>query len=398
MTTPLRILVISNFYPPQVLGGYERSIADFSRLLHHRGHTVLVLTSDTPQFSASHTSQYPDPKVDRCLTLMAEWAADGAQWLEHDRVIALNQQNQCTLQQQIQAFQPNVCLAGNLDGLQVETEILEVLLGAQIPVAHYIMNGSLGYAWELTPQQSTFCFLTCSDWLTRKLASSNYPTHSTRTIYPGADVEAFYQSELPPRDRLRIAYASLVAPYKGTDVLLEALSLLHNAGVDFEATIAGGTFVPEFAEALKEFVVAEGMQAKVRFTGVLSRQELIELYKTHNVLAFPSRFEEPFGISQIEAMAAGLTLVTSGTGGAREIVSVSGQDGLLFESENPLDLADVLAALPIEPERWAAIAACGQQRAMTEFSQTKAVEQLEQVLYHLMLQPWTPQVPQSSLH
>ena len=392
MTTPLRILVISNLYPPQVLGGYERSIADFSRLLQHRGHEVLVLTSDASQYSASHISQYADPTVDRCLTLMAEWSATGTQWLEHDRVMILNQQNQHTLQQQIQAFQPHICLAGNLGGLQVKTEILEVLLGAQIPVAHYVMNGSPGYAWELTPQRSTFCFLTCSNWLTRKLASSNYPTHSTRTIYPGADVEAFYQAELPPRDRLRIAYASLVAPYKGTDVLIEALSLLHDAGVEFEATIAGGTFVPEFAEALKEFVAAEGMQSKVQFTGVLSRQELMELYKTHNVLAFPSRFEEPFGISQIEAMAAGLTLVTSGTGGAGEIVAVSGQDGLLFESENPLDLADVLAALPADPERWGTIAANGQQRALTEFSQTKAVEQLEQALLDLILQQSSPTV------
>ena len=67
MTPPLRILVITNLYPPQVLGGYERSIADFARLLQHRGHTVLVLTSDTPQFSASHVSLYPDPPVDRCF-------------------------------------------------------------------------------------------------------------------------------------------------------------------------------------------------------------------------------------------------------------------------------------------------------------------------------------------
>jgi glycogen synthase len=384
MTTQLRILVISNLYPPQVLGGYERSIADFSRLLHHRGHEVLVLTSDTPQFSASHTSQYPDPPVDRCLSLMGGWSTQGTQWFEYDRIRAGTQQNQDTLRQQIQAFQPDVCLAGNLDFLQVETELLKLLLAAEISVAHYVMNANPGYPWDQAPQQAAFCFLTCSNWVTQQLAAANYPVASTRTLYPGADVEAFYQAELPPRDRLRIAYASLVAPYKGADVLIEALSLLHDAGVEFEATIAGGTFVPEFAAALEEFVTAEGMQSKVKFTGALSRQELIELYKTHNVLAFPSRFEEPFGISQIEAMAAGLTLVTSGTGGAGEIVAVSGQDGLLFESENPLDLADVLAALPADPERWRTIAVNGQQRAMTEFSQTKAVEQLEQVFQDLV--------------
>lgn len=41
----VRILLLSNLYPPQSIGGYERAIADYARLLHKRGHEVLVLTS-----------------------------------------------------------------------------------------------------------------------------------------------------------------------------------------------------------------------------------------------------------------------------------------------------------------------------------------------------------------
>ncbi len=384
MTTPLKILVITNLYPPQVLGGYERSIADFARLLQHRGHTVLVLTSDTPQFSASHTSLYPDPPIERCLLLMGEWSSQGSRWFDHQRVADVRQQNQAILKHHLEHFQPDVCLAGNLDFVQTQAESLALLLSHQVPVAHYVMNARSGYDPEHTPRSSLYHFITCSDWVTASLQASGYPAATAQTIYPGADVDAFYQAELPPRDRLRIAYASLVAQYKGADVLVEALSLLHAAGIEFTATIAGGTFQPEFADALKQFVESEGLQEAVHFPGALSRQELIQLYKNHNVLVFPSRFEEPFGISQIEAMAAGLTLVTSGTGGAREIVEEHGKDGLIFESENPFDLADILSSLPTDLARWEAIARAGQQRAMSEFNQTKAVEKLEAIFLELV--------------
>jgi glycogen(starch) synthase len=384
MTLPLRILVITNLYPPQVLGGYERSIADFARLLQHCGHTVLVLTSDTPQFSASHTSLYPDPPVERCLLLMGEWSDQGAHLFDQQRVADVMQTNQAILKHHLDQFQPDVCLAGNLRFVQLEAEGMALLLSHQVPVAHYLMNAQADYAPQHTPRSPLYRLITCSDWVTASLQTLGYPAATAQTIYPGADVDAFYQAELPPRDRLRIAYASLVTQYKGADVLVEALSLLQAAGIEFTATIAGGTFQPEFVEALKQFVESEGLQESVHFPGALSRQELIQLYKTHNVLVFPSRFDEPFGISQVEAMAAGLTLVTSGTGGAREIIADPGNDGLIFESENPFDLADSLSSLPIDLARWETISRNGQQRAISEFSQTKAVATLEATLLKLV--------------
>ena len=96
-------------------------------------------------------------------------------------------------------------------------------------------------------------------------------------------------------------------------------------------------------------------------------------------------------------MAAGLTLVTSGTGGAREIVEEPGQDGLIFESEDALDLADVLSSLPTDPARWAAIARRGQQRSQF-FSQAKAVEKLEKVLFTLVALKGTQPEPAIKLH
>ena len=384
MIAPLKILVITNLYPPQVLEGYERSIAGFARLLHHRGHEVLVLTSDTPQLSASHVDNYSDPIIDRGLLLMGEWLSEGVRLFDHQRVVEVRQQNQAVLKHHLDHFQPDICLAGNLRFVQLEAESLALLLSHRVPVAHYLMNAQAEYLPQHTPRSSLYRLITCSDWVTASLRTLGYPAATAQTLHPGVDVDAFYQAELPPHDRLRIAYASLVSEDQGADILVEALSLLHAAGIEFAATIAGGTFQPEFVEALRQFVESEGLQESVHFPGALSQQELVQLYKNHNVLVFPSRFEEPFGIEQIEATAAGLTLVTSGTGGAREIIEEHGQDGLIFESENPFDLADILSSLPTDLARWEAIAQAGQQRAMSEFSQARAIEKLEAIFLELV--------------
>ncbi|WP_375471650.1 glycosyltransferase family 4 protein [uncultured Nostoc sp.] len=378
----LRILIITNLYPPQVIGGYERAIADYARLLHHRGHTVLVLTSNTEEYTnTTYTNQEPKPVVYRGLHLCGEWTKQGTHWFSLEEVASRTFLNRQIVAQELQTFQPDVCLAGNIDFLGLE--LLEKMLADGIPIAHYVMNATPGYISELTPKSQLHQYITCSNWIRDSLKQHGYPVNTTQTIYPGAAVEEFYQTELPPRDRLRIAYASLVMPYKGADILIEALSLLDTGGMEFSATIAGGTLIPEFTLALQEFVESEGMQDKVKFPGALSRQELKQLYQTHNVLVFPSRFQEPFGISQVEAMAAGLTLVTSGTGGAGEIVQHS-KDGLVFESENPLDLADVLCSLPVSPTEWERITRAGQQRAMSDLSQLHTIEQLESVLFKLV--------------
>lgn len=383
----LKILIITNLYPPQVIGGYERQIAECVRLLHRRGHTVLVLTSNTQDYTSNCENTDSEPVVFRSLNLCGVWTHQGNQWLSIDKVAERTFINRKTLALELQAFKPDICLAGNIDFLGIE--LVEKILADGIPVAHFLMNEFPGYPAELTPKSSLYQYITCSNWIQQSLMQKGYPVETAQTIYPGAAVEEFYQAELPPRDRLRITYASSVMPYKGADVLINALCLLHAEGVEFSATFAGGSLMPEFVKALKKFVESKGLQNHIHFAGVLSRKELQQLYRTQNVLVLPSRFQEPFSISLLEAMSAGLTIVTSNTGGSPEAVE-HGQTGLIFESEKPLDLANNLRYLLSNPEQWEAMTRQGQQRALSQFSLTSTVEQLEAVLFHLAHQSKSP--------
>ncbi|MGB7416365.1 MAG: glycosyltransferase family 4 protein [Thermosynechococcaceae cyanobacterium] len=377
MPKNLKILVISNLYPPQVVGGYERSIADFATILACRGHDVTVLTGNIKDLETNCDLGTEGVKLNRTLLLKGKWSQEKV--LESFPVEShayINCTNSYTLIKTIHELQPDICLVGNIDLLGLE--ILQTVMATGVPVVHYVMNAIPGFPANLSPPAHLYRCITCSDWVRQTMKEQGYRFDDSTVLYPGAVVDEFYQETLPPHDYLRIAYASLVMPYKGADVLIEALSLLSVAGVKFEATIAGGTLMPDFVQTLKSFVQSEGLENQIKFPGTLSRQELKKLYSTHNVLVFPSRFQEPFGISQIEAMAAGLTLVTSGTGGAKEIVK-HGQDGLIFETEDPLNLADTLAALARDLDQWKSITLEGQKKALSEFSQEVASKTLENI-------------------
>ncbi|NEP81748.1 MAG: glycosyltransferase family 4 protein [Okeania sp. SIO3B3] len=201
-----------------------------------------------------------------------------------------------------------------------------------------------------------------SEYGRQGVIKQGYPLDEIGVVYPGAFIQQFQMCCLPNLDKLRIVFASLVLPYKGPQTLIEALAILHYAGIDFECSIAGDAPNTDFLNHLKNIAQTRGFDSKVHFLGYLPRQELIELFANNNVLVFPSVWEEPFGRSQVEAMAAGLTLITSGTGGSAEIVE-PGVSGLTFPAGNAFALAEALMELTKNPEQWQQMAAAGQKRA-----------------------------------
>jgi glycosyltransferase involved in cell wall biosynthesis len=201
-------------------------------------------------------------------------------------------------------------------------------------------------------------------------------------IYPGAHVDLFAWDGYPPRDRLRIAYASLVMQFKGPHVLAEALVILARRGVPFECTIAGDSADAAFVDQLKGFVSQRGLADRVRLVGYLPRPRLVELFRSHNVLAFPSVFEEPFGISQVEGMAAGMALVSSATGGASEIVE-DGVAALAFKNGDPASMANAFVRLHEDRDLWRRVAEAGRRRAIEKFSIQASVDLLEDRLARL---------------
>ncbi|MDQ5978490.1 MAG: hypothetical protein QG602_1464 [Verrucomicrobiota bacterium] len=380
---PLRILVVTNLLPPQEMGGYGRTVWEFSRELMARGHTVRVLTADMPHLTRKPTAEHAEFErhVRRTLTLVGDWK-DGAVVVEPDaeRRKSILRDNHQTILREIEGFAPTVIMAGNLD--LAGHFFIQPALDRGIPVLHRLGNAYPGYDPVQSPKGPLFCLAGCSAWVNAGIRAKNYPISRYEVVPPGSPLTEYFRAWAPQRRKLRIAYAGLLMPYKGAHVLVTALAYLKRVGVEFECTLAGDSTRPDYLESLRAVAKQHGYLERLHFPGFLGKRELAGLFAQSNVLVFPSVFEEPFGKTQIEAMAAGLLVVSSGSGGASEIVE-NGKTGLLFKSGDPRDLAEKLLSAHRNPRAAEQIALAGQARAF-EFTTEASVDRLERIFGELI--------------
>ncbi len=385
-----KILVITNLLPPQEMGGFGRTVWEFCDLLLKRGHSLRILTADMP-----HLEKTPDQGIEgvekhvvRNLKLFGDWREGKA--IQTARDEALNDilhYNSRLIMDACDQFAPDCCMLGNLDF--IGWSYLKELVERKIPLLHRLGNASPGYPLEAAPGTKLYCLAGCSNWLVREVKKQGYNFTNTAVLHPGSPIEQYYRAFLPDHQSLRICFAGLLLPYKGSHILIEALAHLKQRGVDFTCEFAGDTTDSGFTAALKDYARNQGFADSVKFPGFLNKHELAALYSRSNVMVFPSLFDEPFGKSQIEAMAAGLTVISSGTGGSREIVQ-DGKNGLIFESGNPRSLADRLVYLIQNRGLWEQLSLQGTEDAF-KYTTLASVEKIE-ALFEEMLKEITAQV------
>ena len=171
--------------------------------------------------------------------------------------------------------------------------------------------------------------------------------------------------------RLVIATGRLV-PYKGFDVLIEALRR-----VDATAVIVGeGPLRPDLLRLAQQRGVAD----RLILAGMLSRDDLKVHLHAARLYAFPSvSAAETFGIVQLEAMAAGLPIVNTDLPTGVPHVARHGHEALTVPPHDPAALAAAIAQLLADRELSQRLGAAGRRRAMTDYDLENFVRRIEEV-------------------
>ncbi|MFN2616053.1 MAG: lysylphosphatidylglycerol synthase domain-containing protein [Thermoleophilaceae bacterium] len=175
-----------------------------------------------------------------------------------------------------------------------------------------------------------------------------------RVIPNGVDLTAARPAHDDGHDELRLLFVGRPEERKGLPVLLRAFEALRAAGVDARLTVAGAP--PEEVEPL--MLDLEGIE----IAGRVSDSEKWRLLGSADVLVAPSLGGESFGMVLTEAFASGTPVVASDIAGYRDVVR-DGEDGLLVPAGRPVELGEALAAMAVEPERRARMAAAARRRA-----------------------------------
>jgi glycosyltransferase involved in cell wall biosynthesis len=173
------------------------------------------------------------------------------------------------------------------------------------------------------------------DWAGRSLGSR------ARVVHNGVDLAEFTGAPSTGHDGSFLLAVGRLVPQKGFDVLLDAFAAL-TAVPDFrwDLVIAGdGTERRTLEVRARRLGVAE----RVRFAGRTNRSETVALFRDAALFALPSRLE-PFGIVNLEAMAAGTPVVATRVGGVPEVVE-DGVTGMLVAPDEPHALAGAIRRL-----------------------------------------------------
>jgi mannosyltransferase len=183
---------------------------------------------------------------------------------------------------------------------------------------------------------------------------------------PADRAAAFAEAGLP--GRYAVGCFGRVRAQKGSDVFVDAMCRLLPRYPDFTAVMVGA-ITPEqsvFASDLKKRIEAAGLGSRIVITGELPIEEVQCWYQRLTIYAFTSR-NEGFGLTLIEAMAAGAALVASRAGAAELVV----EDGLTGVLTPPGDVDALVAAMePLmrDPVSAAAIGERARARVLAKFS------------------------------
>ena len=185
----MNLLVVTNLYPPQELGGYGRSMADFVWGLRERGHSIQVLSSDAPHLGASSDLGPSGEAVDRRLQLKGSYEGGVRNLQDPQRRQAIDQANATLIRSWLNSQHWDGILLGNLDLLG--PELLPVLLEAQCIVQHHVGFVHAPFPGHALPANERYRLVAASQTVRSALVSAGLPVSSASVVYPGVRSELF---------------------------------------------------------------------------------------------------------------------------------------------------------------------------------------------------------------
>lgn len=394
-TRRVRILVLTNMYPPHAYGGYEQSCQDVVERWRSKGHEVLVLTSDI------RVPEVPEPPSGERGSVRRELRL---YWDDHKilnpplrRRLSWERSNRRSLMRAIADLRPDVVSAWAMGAMSLG--LLGSVRRRGIPVVSVICDewpvyGPLVDAWlrplsrrpswarlvhmatglpteppeldEIGPS----CFV--SEFLrsaVRERSIWQFP--DSGVVYSGIATDDFVVSKVEGEWRWKLLYVGRIDPRKGIDLAVRAL-----AECPAEATLKViGRGDEKYMGELTTLVGQLGVSDRIEFL-VCPRRELARQYAEADVLVFPSVWEEPFGLVPIEAMACGTPVVGAPVGGSAEFL-FDGENCVTFEPGAKTSLLESLRRLASDAELRRSLVAGGYRTA-----KELGVDRLAEVLEH----------------
>ena len=368
----MRVLTVMNLYPPHAFGGYEDLCAGAVADWRAAGHDVRVLTSDWRRPDVPADAPPPDGEpVARALPMY--W--DDHRPLGPSRTVAARWERRArrVLAGALDRARPDVVAVWNAAALSFS--LFDLARERGIPVVlvildRWLASGPAADRWRArflsdgdadvgdhalatvlglprTPPDPHLgdpvvaCFASqhlrdhahaTGPWVFDDEAIVPHGLDATRYPAP-ADVEV----DRPWRGRL--LYVGRLVPEKGVDTAIRGVAAVPGARLEVV-----GTGPDAHLDRLRGLVAELDVADRVTFVGERGPAGLQAAYRDADAVVFPSRWDEPFGVVPLEAMASGAPVLATGTGGSGEFL-VDASTCLRFAADDAVGLAAAIARL-----------------------------------------------------
>jgi glycosyltransferase involved in cell wall biosynthesis len=219
------------------------------------------------------------------------------------------------------------------------------------------------------------------------LTSRGVEVAHAQVIYGGTSVaETSGNDGLHERSSgpLRLLYMGRLERIKGVHTVLHAI---HSMGSQPLVTLdILGSGDPDYTAELHTLISAGNMQERIRFLGSVPRAMVPAILSQYDALVFPSEWEEPFARTVLEAMAAGLPVIGTTTGGTEEIL-VDGETGLTYSAGDSEQLAAQILRLAVDPALQHRLSETGRRVVRQRYTLDRMVDELETALHAIAGKP-----------
>ncbi|MFZ4728793.1 MAG: glycosyltransferase family 4 protein [Pseudanabaena sp.] len=386
----MRILALAWEFPPRIIGGISRHVAELYPEIVKRGHEVHLITVAVERGASVETVdgihvyrisvgvnndffQWVVQMNASMLNFAREFLSKNSMdlihahdWLVEESAIAITNEFQIPLVTTIHATEYGRC-----NGIHNDTQ-------------RYIHHK------EIRLTQASQRVIVCSEYMRGELQRAlDCPAEKTDVVYNGLSVErwqnitAEHQYDLvalkaqyaKPEEAI-IYFVGRITYEKGIYILLNAMPKVIAAMNDQVRLVIIGTG-DAYSILLQRQAWDLGIYHKVLFTGFMADADFWKFQKVANCAVFPSLYE-PFGIVALESFAAKIPLVVSDTGGLPEVVR-NQVTGIVTRVNDADSLAEGIIEILHNPEHAKTLVNNAQADLKESFAWDKLAEQTEAV-------------------
>ena len=329
----MKILITTALFPPDHVGGYEIACQSFVRHLEVRGYSVRILAARRPTGS--------DPAAQTPVYRELEWYKDDhlafrspprAARLGHER------RNLAVLRRHLSEFKPDIVNWWAMGGMSLS--LIESVRRAGLPAIGMVSDEWMIYGQQVDAWLRTFArlprrmsgladrsgipgrvdFARAGTWsFVSEFLRDTVEDAGIRLTHTSIGRTGINADELAPRPHRRdfggsLIYVGRVTPAKGVDVAVRALARLP----EHHRLRVVGPIDGDYGAKLTQLASDLGVSSRMSLEPAVPRAALAEAYRDADAVLFPVRWNEPWGLVPLEAMACGAPVVATGTGGSAE--------------------------------------------------------------------------------